>query len=382
MSIVPLFLAHGMGTDLEEPTWPGIEAAELEPVLRHFRQAGALREIFWRSPRPFSAAAGILTDRSRFFVKRHHHTIRTPEDVREEHNLIRYLHRQGQPVVTLLTTEAQDTVYSDGVFVWEVHESAPGEDLYRDRTSWTPYISEAQAHAAGQSLARLHHALRDYDAPARRTRVLIANDRLFRKPDPIAALKLEMPERKALHGFLKNREWKKELREHLTDPWHPRAQPVLCQQPHRWAHGDWHGSNLLWSAENTVRTVLDFGLSDRSSFLFDVATALERSFVSWLDMEARKTPVCHADQMAMFLRGYAGTGPEYAEILRGLSAVLPVIHADFAISETEYFAGIPGNEGNLLLAWEGYLLGHADWFHTVEGKRMLRLADRLAAELY
>jgi hypothetical protein len=36
-----------------------------------------------------------------------------------------------------------------GDWVWEAHPLAPGDDLYRDAPSWTPFQSEAHAHAAG-----------------------------------------------------------------------------------------------------------------------------------------------------------------------------------------------------------------------------------------
>jgi Ser/Thr protein kinase RdoA (MazF antagonist) len=55
-----------------------------------------------------------------------------------------------------------------GDWVWEAHPVAPGDDLYRDAPSWTPFQSEAHAHAAGAALARLHRAAADYAAPRAR----------------------------------------------------------------------------------------------------------------------------------------------------------------------------------------------------------------------
>jgi hypothetical protein len=57
--------------------------------------------------------------------------------------------------------------------------------------------------------------------------------------------------------------------------------------------------------------------------------------------------------------------------IQALIAWLPLVHADFAVSETEYFEGILHDRTSADIAWDGYLLRHADWFNGAEGLRLL-----------
>jgi hypothetical protein len=41
------------------------------------------------------------------------------------------------------------------------------------------------------------------------------------------------------------------------------------------------------------------------------------------------------------------------------------------LSEIDYFAGVVGDPDAALLAWDGYLLGHADWFQSAAGREFL-----------
>lgn len=51
--------------------------------------------------------------------------------------------------------------------------------------------------------------------------------------------------------------------------------------------------------------------------------------------------------------------------------LLPLVHVRFALSEIDYFAGVVDDSDAALLAWEGYLLGHADWFGSRAGRDFL-----------
>lgn len=372
--------AHGLGKALKAPDWPEIEETELHAVLARFPQAGTLRTIVWRSPRPFSAAARLETDRVPLFVKRHHQSLRTVQDLEEEHRLIAHLRASGAPVVPILSTVTGETVLSDGPWNYELHGIGAGKDVYQDRQSWTLFLSPGHAHAAGTALARLHHALEGYDAPARAPKPLMANDRLIRSRDPLAAMRQEAAECPALARFLAGRAWEREITDHLLAPYHAEARLALVAAPPLWSHGDWHGSNLLWSSEGpdaTVTTVLDFGLSDRTSALFDLATAIERSLIPWLDLEGGE-PVCDLDQFDQFLRGYGRVSPLSASMLKALAAVLPVIHLGFALSEVDYFAGLLADDDQAAIAYGPYLLGHADWFGRAEGRRLIAHLHRLS----
>ena len=101
-------------------------------------------------------------------------------------------------------------------------------------------------------------------------------------------------------------------------PWPMLLSRRLRGGPRLWAHNDWHVSNLLWDADGAVATVLDFGLASPTSALFDLATAIERNAVAWLELErgadavrsfaerrVRELEVRHADALSE-----AGDDPE------------------------------------------------------------------------
>lgn len=366
---------HGMGTARKEADWPDIKDTELEVVLHHFPRAGTLQAILWRSPRPFSAAAIIRTDHGMLFVKRHGLALRTPRNLEEEHALIRHLKQEGIPVASLLETANGKTMVLHNGWTYEVHDIAVGLDLYQDRTSWTPFFNTGHAYAAGAMLARVHKALKHYNASPRSTRLLVSDDRLIRQPDPLQALDADLHFRPGLASFLHERNWKHDIQTHLIVPYHTNAHAILHAVPRLWTHGDWHASNLLWSAPGSngaVSSVLDFGLASKSSALFDLATAIERNLISWLDMENGVTPTANLDQLEALLAGYSSITPLSTTDIKALAGILPIVHTDFALSEIDYFFGLLNDRQNATLAYDTYLLGHADWFATQQGQRLIR----------
>lgn len=365
---------HGLGTAPQQSDWPVLCESELSALLEQFYDVGALREISWRSPRPFSSAARIKTTHGVFFMKRHAAALRSQGDILEEHRFIRFLAGRQIPVVGLVPTKSSATALSHGGWTYELHHLGRGEDVYRDKMSWTPFMRQEHAYQAGVMLARLHGAAQSFEAPARSTCLLITSARIFGQADPMAALERAVVEQPALGAFWSGCAWRAEVSERVVKPFHGAAYAALQQVPALWGHGDWHGSNLLWSsaaADAEVTTVLDFGLADRSSALLDVAVALERCVVPWLDLEEGYEPVAHLEHVTAFLQGYACVSGWGEHEFSAVVDVLPIAHADFAISEIDFFYGLLNNITNTSLAYEGYLLGHADWFQRAEGQRLL-----------
>ncbi|MBN6150059.1 phosphotransferase [Xanthomonas sp. AmX2] len=373
---------HGMAATPAAADWPPLRADEVETVLRHFALPAAVRALRWHSPRPFSAAAEVETEAGIVFVKRHHRRLRDVRTLGEEHAFIAHLRARGAPVPRLLRSAAGATALALGEWTYEVQHAAEGDDAYREAASWTAFASTAHAHAAGRALAELHRAAAGYAAAPRSTTLLVANLRLFGQAQPLPALQRDLARRPALADWLRRRDWQADLRAHLL-PWHAQAWPLLRMPPPAlWTHGDWHASNLLWrghGAASAVSAVFDFGLADRSFALYDLATAIERNLVPWLHLDDGRRAVAELDQLDALLRGYAAVLPLDAAQLRTLAALLPLAHADFALSEVEYFAGITGSDANADIAYRRYLLGHADWFGDEEGQRLLQRLHRHAA---
>ena len=173
-----------------------------------------------------------------------------------------------------------------GDFCYEVHQAAGGVDLYRDAVSWSPYASLGHAYAAGAALARLHLAAADFARPARPPAVLMNSCQVITAPDPLDAARALVAARPALAAYLAERRWQEDFGEVLV-PLIGRAAPELAALPPQWAHGDWHPSNLTWTSaapDAQVAGIFDFGLANRTFAVHDLALALERAVVSWLDL--------------------------------------------------------------------------------------------------
>ncbi|MGR3868195.1 phosphotransferase enzyme family protein [Streptomyces graminifolii] len=350
-------LAHGLGTDPVEPDWPPLKDAEVTDIVGPAR-------VVWRSPRPLSAAAVVERSDRRLFVKRHHTSVRTPAGLAEEHAFLRHLRLRGAPVVEVLDLATRDE------WTYEVHAAGVGIDLYRDALSWSPFRSPGHARAAGEALARLHLAAEDFDAPRRRVQPLVASFTVFASPDPLPELERYVEERPQLAKGLADFPWREDTQRVLL-PLYENLAPHLPQLAPLWTHNDWHASNLLWNERGSVATALDFGMSDRTTAVHDLATAIERNTVQWLKPGF---PVRDADAVAL-LKGYQSVRPLTPAESKALPALLPLVHAEFALSELGYFHGVTRSPENTRLAYE-YYVGHAEWFSGESGQRLLDLVRR------
>lgn len=349
-------MAHGLGTEPAEADWAPLTDTEATEVV------GGSARVLWRSPRPLSAAAVVERDGSRLFVKRHHVRVRTAEGLAEEHAFLRHLRERGAPVVEVLD------LVTRGEWTYEVHSAGAGTDLYRDALSWSPFRSPVHARAAGEALARLHLAAEGFEAPRRQVQPLVASFTVFGSPDPHAALERYVAQRPELADGLRDFPWRDDT-ERVLLPLHERLAPHLPHLAPLWTHNDWHASNLLWDTDGRVSTVLDFGMSDRTTAVHDLATAIERNAVQWL---RPGYPVRDQDAVAL-LDGYQAVRPLSDAESAALPALLPLVHAEFALSELGYFHGVTRSAENTRLAY-AYYVEHAEWFTGERGRRLL---DRL-----
>lgn len=362
-------LVHGMGTALEAPTWPAITGAEAETALARFPLAGRLINLNWHSPRPFSAAALIETDRGVHFLKRHHQRLRNPAALAEEQGFMTHLRAGGLSVPQVVAADDGAGAIALGEWTYELHRAAPGIDLYRDRQSWTPFLTSDHAWEAGAALARLHRVAQGYAAPARGDHALVASFTILPAHDPLAAAEAYVAARPALAGWLADQNWRQEL----TRLFGALGSDVPDQPP-LWTHNDWHPSNLLWTAKGQVASIIDFGLATQTCALHDLATAIERTAFRWLDLGQEAAPG-DVDAALAVLHGYRTALPVDVD---ALVCLLPLVHVEFALSEIDYFAGIVGNGDQASVAWRDYLIGHADWFLSAAGQDFLRRFKREA----
>lgn len=365
--------SHGWNDDDATPDWPPLEVAEVEALLAGFAALRGPARLLWRSPRPFSAAARVLTPAGERFVKRHHRHLRSIAALAEEHAFIAHLRTRGLPVPEVLADDTGRTAIERGDWTYEVHAPAAGLDLYRDTPSWTPLTQPAHARNAGRMLARLHRAAAGFDAPSRSTALLVARDDVLRAPDLVEAIDAQRAQRPALAAFLAGRpDWRAELAPLAAR--HRRLLPRIADLPRLWTHGDWHASNLCWSDPGEhadVAAILDFGLCAPTFALYDLATAIERNAIAWLQLDAA-TQIAFPGTARALIAGYADLLPLPPAMRETLAALLPLVHVDFALSEVDYFFGVlNAPEQAASLAWDGFLLGHAAWFETAPGRVLL-----------
>ena len=362
---------HGLDGSTAAADWPALRAAEVIELLDRYPCPGAVQGLLWHSPRPLSAAALVAVGDERLFVKRHHRNVRTPASLSEEHRFIDHLRAVGAAVPEVLRDAEGLSTPTRGEWVYEVHACAPGVDLYRDLVSWAPVPDLNHAWQAGRALAGFHAAAAGHDAAQRSTHVLVTRDELVCATDPVATLRAQLPQRPGLADYLRGRDWEAELAQHVL-PYQRQIQARLAEQKRLWTHNDWHVSNLAWSdrsAQATVSAVFDFGLASPTCALFDLATAIERNAIAWLELD-RHCDIAHPEIALALLAGYQKLALLSRDQRAIVADLLPVVHVDFALSEVEYFHAVTGSARNADIAWNTFLLGHARWFDSADARAL------------
>ncbi len=223
-----------------------------------------------------------------------------------------------------------------------MHEVPDGVDLYEDAHSWTPFRSIGHAYSAGCALARLHGASIGHEAAARKVQPLVSTFTIFASMDAQNGMKRYL----SVHPSLRGNEIQDACAEALDQlaPFHAELKPLLHELKPLWTHNDLHGSNLLWSdagEQARATAVIDFGLTDRTNAVHDLALAIERNIVEWLALtdrpaDARAVPV-HIDALEALLARYESMRPFSDAEAAALAPMLSLCHAEFALSEADYF---------------------------------------------
>ncbi|MGD0788500.1 MAG: phosphotransferase [Terracidiphilus sp.] len=376
--------AHGMDGTLVEADWPPLNLAEACALLSEFPACGEATEILSVSPRPFSAASVVATRSGRVFVKRHHRAVRNAEGLLEEHRFLKHLFSAGAPVPRVFANASGQTAIEMGEWTYEVHEAPEAVDIYRDALSWTPFQTAAHARSAGHALARLHCASEGFEAPRRKPRPLIAGFTIFAARDPRAEMECYLAARPALaQDPAVHKECNQALE--LLAPFHAQLLPLLPALPPLWTHNDLHASNLLWSEDGPgarATAIIDFGLADRTNAVHDLAQAIERNIVEWLVLvedPARQEDVpVHLDHLFALLEGYESVRRLSEDEAAALVPMTPLCHAEFALSEADYYLAVLHSRANARVCSEGYLVGHARWFRGAGSDKLLHALCRWA----
>jgi Ser/Thr protein kinase RdoA (MazF antagonist) len=378
--------AHGMDGKLVDADWPSLTLDELRILFQQFPAFEEPLRIVTLSPRPLSAAGVVSTRAGKVFVKRHHRKVRDVDGLLEEHAFMAHLLNAGANVPRVIASSAGETAIEIDEWIYEVHEIPAGVDLYEDAISWTPFRTVDHAWSAGQALARLHLAESGFNAPRRKPQPLVASFTIFAEQDPRAALECYLAERPVLASSNPVRQCCAQAL-HLLEPFHAQLRPLLPALVTLWTHNDLHCSNLLWSDANPdarATAIFDFGLADRTNAVHDIANAVERNIVEWLQLVADPAHPdevqVHLDHLQALLNGYESVRTLSGEEAAALAPMTALCHAEFALSEAEYFLGVLKSEEKAPMAYDGWLVGHARWFHCAAGKRLLEAIGQWAVE--
>lgn len=378
-------ITHGLDGRLVEPDWAPLTLAEVRDLVLQFPGLGEPVEILATSPRPFSAASVVRTSSRRVFIKRHHRAVRNREGLLEEHRFIAHLLAHGTSVPRVFESSLGESAIECGDWTYEVHEVPEGVDLYGDAISWTPFRNIVHAHSAGQQLARLHLSSERFDAPKRKPRSLVASFTIFAAQNAETEMNRYLAARPALAESANVFNSCNEALE-LLCPFHAELRPLLPALEPLWTHNDLHASNLLWSDSSdhaNATAIIDFGLADRTNAVHDIAHAIERNIVEWLTFvqdpgHPENVPV-HLDHLEALISGYESVRPLSDAESAALAPMTALCHAEFALSETDYFLGILHSEAKARMACDSWLVGHARWFRDAAGNKLLNEIRRWEA---
>ena len=389
MATITHDLGHGMGSDWENKDWLHMTVPELHRLQSYYPCLQGGIQILWCSPRPFSSAVLIevvqalastgQTNLHPYFIKRSHRSFRRAQDILQEHAVLQHLANKNIPVGTLISSNCGQTALEVGDWTYEVYEKAAGFDLYVDQQSWTPFFYTEHAVKVGSLLAKLHIAMQDFpELYGRSTRYLVSNQQLLESVNIVTAIQQRIDNSPELSRYFADKNLDAVFLERIFQT-HHKIKHVLQQATKIWTHNDLHASNLFWStqsADANITAVIDFGLSDRNSALYDLAITIERNFIDWLALEHTSQISIDEAGLSAFLQAY------FAEIhpqqdFSILPELLKIVHLDFAFSELEYFVGITQNLKHADAAYYDWIVGHVNWFFTEQGQQFTQTFTRL-----
>ena len=388
MTTITPNLGHGMGSDWENKDWVHITVPELHHLQPYYPCLQGSVQILWCSPRPFSSAVLVevmqalastgQTNFHSYCIKRSHRSFRRAQDILQEHAVLQHLASKNIPVATLISSNCGQTALELGDWTYEVYEKAAGFDLYVDQQSWTPFFYTEHAAKVGSLLAKLHTAMQDFpELHGRSTRYLVSNQQLLESESIVTAIQQRIDNSPELSRYFADKNLDAVFLERIFQT-HRKIKHVLQQATKIWTHNDLHASNLFWStqsADANITAVIDFGLSDRNSALYDLAITIERNFIDWLALE--HTSQINVDEagLSAFLQAYcAEIHPQQDFSI--LPELLKIVHLDFAFSELEYFVGITQNLKHADAAYYDWIVGHVNWFFTEQGQQFTQTFTR------
>ncbi|MFT8592285.1 MAG: phosphotransferase [Bifidobacterium sp.] len=385
--------------------WPDIEMMESQRILDALDQPLRARSIVSHSGRPTSAASLIRTDRGLVFIKRYSRTVRDVETIAPYHRYAEFLSHSGistprflrfNPEASVSPTAMEELGNTDMLNVdpqlsvaqqhsvnpqtatvaitadaaYEAYMASTGEDRYGKALSWDPPKTLEEARNLGESVAKIDAASRDFDEPRMRPNGMSNTFGLFASDDIHASWKSWVARRPAVQRYIRltNRDISHDL--DIVQPYAGKVAAHYGQLHRQWTHGDPHTSNFLWTG-NAPSTVIDFGLADRNTAVFDLAMAIERHAIQWVAVMDGHEDACRPDIAESIIRGYCSHRPlQDAEKLI-LPELLAICQAESGLNWLQYYMDGVHRLDDAAWCYDVCFLAHTRWFSTGPGRALL-----------
>ncbi|WP_300768291.1 phosphotransferase [uncultured Bifidobacterium sp.] len=360
--------------DIVAQRWPDITLAEADSLVGLIRGGDGVRArgMASHSGRPTAAAALVDTSRGLLFIKRYTRSVRDVETITPYHRFVAYLADRGVPTPRFLGFESTDggTVLVRGDFVYEAYWAAAGEDEYGSALTWDPPRAPDHARSLGAFLAQIDCAAAGFDEPALAPNGMSNSFGVFAQDDIDGAVESWLECRPSVRGYLAitDRDLHADL--DVVRTYSRALSGVYPTLEERWTHGDPHVSNFLWKGGRPA-AVIDFGLADRNTAVFDVAMLLERHCIQWVDVMNGKDDAYRIDVARDLLEGYTSVRPLSDIEKTVLPDVLAISQAQSGLSWLQYYMDGTHRMEDAAWCYDVCFLAHTRWFGSDSGRRFL-----------
>ncbi|GAA2183930.1 phosphotransferase [Brooklawnia cerclae] len=359
-------LGHDPQLDVVAPVWPRLTVVEADRVLGMLASPQRATRIVFHSNRPTAAAALVETPSGRVFVKRYAPASIEVGQLEATHGFVDHLVSHGFPTPPFLRFADGTTAFRTAQGLYEVSAAAHGEDRYRQAHSWTPPRRPDEARSFGAACARLALASEGFDAPAPAPSAFQSRCGLF-MADPIDRLTQWLDERPAVRAYLSEtgKDLATDARMHAD--YSSRLGRWIPELGANWTHGDLHVSNAMWEGDE-VREVIDFGLADRAFALYDLAVAIERNGICWLDIMNGHHDAYRTDVIDALIAGYEGVRPLHEAERAALPDLMAVVQSEAALNWITYQYGVLHDLDSCEWSYRVFFQAHTAWFGTRAGR--------------
>jgi Ser/Thr protein kinase RdoA (MazF antagonist) len=388
--------------DIVEQKWTPIDLDEAEGVLSQLEEPLHAHELGAQSLRPTAAAAMIQTDQRLVFIKRYPRGIRSSAGIAAYHHFAAHVRSRGIPTPRFLsfaerdcgtgsifgTDSAYATVLERSGNFYEVSLLAAGADRYVSALTWDPPQSLEEARNLGSFMARLSLAASDFKHPEMEPNGLSNRFSVFFHSDIDAAIEAWLERNPVVKEYLgrTQRDLHSELEAHRSFAGRLAHNGYGLLKP-CWTHGDPHISNFMWSG-SAPSAVIDFGLADLNTALFDVAMTIERNCIQWVRIMGGERDACRPDMARAILTGYQKVRPLSDREKALLPDVVALCQAQAGLNWITYYAALRSEEdrsdgvhqrehdeeflSNASWCYDTCFVSHTQWFSSDEGRAFVR----------